>query len=474
MLLGGGVGVGDGVTGLVAFDPHATATAVQTPSAMGVVVRRSGVIDESRLHCQRASGQRPFALSEENGLTSDRERARRATRVLSLDVLRAVAILLVLGVHAPAVPGGDWGSVFCHAWQRCGWAGVDLFFALSGYLIVGLLLDERHCTGTIDVKAFACRRIFKIFPPYLLFLGAALVWFSRHGSTPGVGPTLAAFWPTAAHLQNYIPVPAVPHLWSLAMEEHAYALMLGLVVLAGWRADALRTRTIPIALLGIFLASWLGRWAYVVWGYSGNGPIGSTYTHNRIDAVLAGSFAAWLVHRTQTGIATAAWLQWRLVLLAVGGACFVPTLILDPYTHRPLVLLGVLPLQALGFGLLLLGLAARAGGSATDAAVERRPPWPLRALAFIGISSYSTYLWHWPFADVLTRVGLGSLDGHPAGALARVVTFVALALIVGALSFALVERPALAWRRRWLAAAKGRAEPSMQQPSAERASRASV
>ena len=347
------------------------------------------------------------------------------------------------------------------AWQRCGWAGVDLFFALSGYLIVGLLLAERHRAGTIDVKAFAWRRVCKIYPPYILFLGAAVAWSIHSGTTPGLFPTLAAFWPTAAHLQNYIPVPTAPHLWSLAMEEHCYALMLGLVLFTSRRADPLRSRTIPFALLTLFAASWLGRWAYVLWGYAGTGPIGFTYTHNRLDAVLSGSLVAWLVRgaRASTVTVSTVWERWRGLVLAGSAVCFVPTLTLDVYAHRPLVLLGILPLQALGFGLLLLGLAAPAGAHPDGGPTERRPAWLLRALAFVGISSYSTYLWHWPFADVLTRhIRLGPLDGHPAGPLVRLAVFVAIALGLGAVSFRLVERPALAWRRRWLAAAKGPVE----------------
>lgn len=330
-----------------------------------------------------------------------------------------------------------------------------MFFALSGYLIVALLLDERHRTGTNDVKAFAWRRVCKIYPPYILFLGAAVAWSIYSGATPGLFSALAAFWPTAAHLQNYIPVPAAPHLWSLAMEEHCYALMLALVIFTGRRDDPLRSRTIPAALLTLFAASWLGRLAYVLWGYAGTGPIGFAYTHNRLDAVLSGSLVAWLVQRTRAGDVTirTVWERRRRLVLAVSAVCFVPTLTIDIYSHRPLVLLGVLPLQAVGFGLLLLGLAARTETYSDDARAEQRPAWLTRAVAFVGISSYSTYLWHWPFAEVLTRtISLGRLDAHPVGPLVRLAVFIAVALGLGAVSFRLVERPALAWRRRRLAA----------------------
>ena len=209
------------------------------------------------------------------------------------------------------------------------------------------------------------------------------------------------------------------------------------------------------------MASWLGRWAYVLWGYSGAGPIGAAYTHNRLDALLAGSLAAWVVQRSRlvTPAIAAPWSRRKPVLLAVSAACLVPTLILDAYAHRALVLVAVLPIQAVGFGLLLLALAAPvglAGGKSPDGRRgDHRLPWPLRVLAFIGISSYSTYLWHMPFGGLLAqRLPIGVADGHPAAALLRLAGYVGVCLAVGAVAFLLVERPALAWRRRWLAAEK--------------------
>jgi peptidoglycan/LPS O-acetylase OafA/YrhL len=372
-------------------------------------------------------------------------------RILHLDVLRAVAILLVLGSHLPeAAPATAWGYAFLDIWQRCGWAGVDLFFALSGYLIVALLLTEWQRTGRIDVKAFARRRVFKIYPPYILFLVAALIWSIYSGATAGLVDSIAAFWPAAVHLQNYFPLAIAPHLWSLAMEEHCYLLMLGLVLFASRRRDPLRSRTIPIVLLTLFAASWIGRLAYVTWGYAGTGQIGFAYTHNRLDAVLAGSLVAWLVQRRRadTVSVTMVWARRRRWMLAASAVCFVPTLTLDIYAHRPLFFVGVLPLQALGFGLLLLGLSAGATNNADGAAATRRSSSLLRALAFVGISSYSTYLWHWPFATALTHtIRLGSLDGHPVGPLLHAAVFIAVATGIGAVSFHLIEKPALAWRR---------------------------
>src|SRR6185503_4433501 len=76
---------------------------------------------------------------------------RAAGRIFSLDVARGIAMIVVLGVHAPPVPATAWGHAFDQAWKRSGWASVDWFFAMSAYLIVGLLLAERRRAGSIDV-----------------------------------------------------------------------------------------------------------------------------------------------------------------------------------------------------------------------------------------------------------------------------------------------------------------------------------
>ena len=78
----------------------------------------------------------------------------------SLDVLRCVAVLLVVGYHMP----------YYTLWSRIGWIGVDLFFVLSGFLISGLLFQEYKDTGTLDIKRFLIRRGLKIYPSFYLLM----------------------------------------------------------------------------------------------------------------------------------------------------------------------------------------------------------------------------------------------------------------------------------------------------------------
>jgi peptidoglycan/LPS O-acetylase OafA/YrhL len=94
---------------------------------------------------------RPYPALEGNAISS---------RNQSLDVLRGVAILLVLGRHH--------GQYVL--WHRAGGIVVSLFFVLSGFLISGLLFTEWKTTGRINLPRFFVRRAFKIYPAYYFFL----------------------------------------------------------------------------------------------------------------------------------------------------------------------------------------------------------------------------------------------------------------------------------------------------------------
>jgi len=81
----------------------------------------------------------------------------------TLDGLRGIAILLVLGVHI----GDLWPGI---GWRlRAGFLGVDIFFVLSGFLITSLLVEEYDRSGTINFRQFYRRRAYRLFPA--LWLG---------------------------------------------------------------------------------------------------------------------------------------------------------------------------------------------------------------------------------------------------------------------------------------------------------------
>ena len=82
-------------------------------------------------------------------------------RIKGLDLLRGIAILLVLFRHC------DIENNILH---HFGWLGVDLFFVLSGFLVSGLLFNEYKKIGKVKIGRFLIRRGFKIYPPFYFFV----------------------------------------------------------------------------------------------------------------------------------------------------------------------------------------------------------------------------------------------------------------------------------------------------------------
>src|SRR5256885_12127849 len=119
-------------------------------------------------------------------------------RNLQLDFLRGVAILLVILRHTVLfhVPGWEASLV------QFGWAGVDLFFVLSGFLISGLLFSEYRQNGMIRFARFAVRRALKIYPAfYFLVLLTVLARIALHTSDAVLRPLLHDIF----FIQSYMP-----------------------------------------------------------------------------------------------------------------------------------------------------------------------------------------------------------------------------------------------------------------------------
>jgi peptidoglycan/LPS O-acetylase OafA/YrhL len=141
-------------------------------------------------------------------------------RIPTLDGLRAVAITAVMISHGFIL--GDSPSRYARAItytaEHVGALGVGLFFAISGYLITTLLLDERESTGQISLGALYTRRAFRILPAAYLYL-AALVIFRKPLQTGELASAtffFSNYWPERSWFTQ--------HFWSLSMEEHFYLL----------------------------------------------------------------------------------------------------------------------------------------------------------------------------------------------------------------------------------------------------------
>jgi peptidoglycan/LPS O-acetylase OafA/YrhL len=174
-----------------------------------------------------------------------------ATKQLpGLDGLRCLAILPVVFHHAtPRLLPGIWGK---------GAVGVDLFFALSGFLITTLLLREQRETGSVRLGSFYARRSLRIFPLYYAVLAAYALRASLLPPDAAIGRHFLAALPYhASYTANWFVDYDVGHpvmfafSWSLCVEEQFYCVWPALIVLVRrrWLLGALMLAAIGIDTL---------------------------------------------------------------------------------------------------------------------------------------------------------------------------------------------------------------------------------
>ncbi|MEO0475342.1 MAG: acyltransferase [Planctomycetota bacterium] len=303
-------------------------------------------------------------------------------RNLGLDLLRLLAVILVLGRHMrpPEDP-----SLFMVAWKTGGWVGVDLFFVLSGFLVSGLLYKAYQRDQALNVKRFLVRRAFKIYPAFYLLLFTTLIVRAFGGEPILVAPLIGEL----LFLQNYLG-GLWNHTWSLAVEEHFYLLIAALFTLLVSRYkrnnDSDQTRTNPfnkvphlfvcIALvcLGFRIAAGvtLDHFSY---------PLLLLGTHIRIDSLMFGVFLSYLWHFRD--------LEQRIQpirsiwLVLIGAALLTPAFIFPLNDYWLIPIIGVTGFY-LGSGALVLAFIR----------IRQSSNIALVGMGSLGAASYSIYLWH--------------------------------------------------------------------------------
>lgn len=309
-------------------------------------------------------------------------------RLLQLDVLRGIAILLVLG-HHPPVSGQQAGlfTPLAYWWEFIGWSGVDLFFVLSGFLIGGLLFKELRVHGELNLSRFYVRRCLRIWPPYYVCIAVAflIVLIRNHGDFSGA---FHIMWGNFLHIQNYVRNPQRPvgQSWSLAVEEHFY-LFLPLLITFLWRCQKRfasdKIPTIPLIAFVITIVCTTWRWNSY---YSPD--FNMFASHLRIDGLFWGVLLAYLFYFDPNKLT---WLAQRPIVLLVLAALFLsPMFFLQRSTSGWMYSVGLTMLYG-GYGCLLLAfLYSSNGGSWTVKFFEGRLA---RFISWIGIYSYTIYLW---------------------------------------------------------------------------------
>ncbi|WP_435747914.1 acyltransferase family protein [Nocardioides sp. SYSU DS0663] len=319
-------------------------------------------------------------------------------RIEGIDLLRGVAVALVVLRHA--APG---------VFPGAGVVGVVMFFALSGHLITGLLLDEVARTGRIDLGRFYRRRARRLVPALLALVAgvvAVTLLLDPLGDRERLGDTVLVALTWTADLPLGDPSDATFHLWTLALEEQFYLVWPALLLLAAPR------RRVGMLLLGATGACLLGCLATVVWLRADPDLAYALPTSWAVCFVIG---AASRVHADRL---VAAWGPPPGAVVAAAASLGVLAVV--PLRGHALTYLAGGPAIAMLTTVVLLAWR-------TWASVDHPA---LRPLVLLGTVSYAAYLWNYPLTVWLRPYT------DLAGPLAVVLT-----LVCAALSWRYVEAP---------------------------------
>jgi len=340
-----------------------------------------------------------------------------------IDGLRAIAVLSVLAFHVELTRFAG------------GFVGVDVFFVISGYLIGSIVFSE-IAASRFSLRNFYERRMRRIFPAlftmlavfivfaYVYLLPSELVDFAKSLLAATASASNFYFWRHSGYFDVPMSHPLL-HTWSLAVEEQFYITFPLFLVLV----RRFFPKRLPLSVVILFLASLLAS-ALVV----SRDPSAAFYMpYTRAWELLLGTILSLgMFPRLQS--------PWLRNLATLAGAAMIAFSVL--FFSSSTLFPGPNALLPCVGSALIIG-AGEAGSSLVSAILSWRP------VVFVGLISYSLYLWHWPVIvlqhmDVLT--GVSALSSHHFGLFltARrfdVVFEVALSFLLAVLSWRFVELP---------------------------------
>jgi peptidoglycan/LPS O-acetylase OafA/YrhL len=337
-----------------------------------------------------------------------------ADRLPSLDGFRAISIVAVLISHL-----GD--SLNIQYITPAGNVGVRCFFVISGFLITYLLLCEEAEAGAISLKSFYARRIVRIVPVYLLFI-AFLALLTQAG---WINLTTGDFIKSLTFTKDFGSGQWVDgHLWSLSVEEQFYMLWPPVLIACSSK------RRLQVALVLIIICPCLR----IVFYLSGWQSAYSPFTN--ADMLMFGCLAAMLLTQYEEPILRG------LQIYTTAGRLIALCLIILTITLELNFMLGFLTVpfawtaEAIGLAYLICSYTF----------VPRGIGFYLLntfAARFIGVISYSLYIWQQPF---LAHPGDYALTNFP---LFRFPLNILSVFVVASLSYYGLERPLVSLRHRF-------------------------
>ncbi len=367
---------------------------------MGVIPHSTSVVEPNRVE---------FAYPEapaSSPVVSDSSGHMR-----SLDGLRAISIALVLLGHLSATRGfvrldlkiGDYAHL-----------GVVVFFVISGFLITRLLLSEHAERGRISVRRFYARRSLRLFPASFAFIACVALL-----GLAGIAHLRSQdLWHAVTYTVNYLPHPAweIGHLWSLSVEEQFYLLWPFAFVVLGPR------RAIWLAA-GVVLLGPIARSVGLLW-------LKAPYRDLEMFPMVADSLATGCLLAKFSGELQQR--QWYMQLFRPAWSLGLLALILLLNRFMTYTVVAVFGASIVNLGIAIL----------IHRSVYLSHGWigrilNLRPVAFVGVLSYSIYLWQQLF---LNRHSTAWINAFPQNLL--------FAIAAALSSYFLLEKPLLNLRRR--------------------------
>ncbi len=342
----------------------------------------------------------------------------------SLDGLRGISIIAVIAFNGHLL------------WMQGGFLGVDIFFALSGFLITSLLVREYARSSTINFRKFYFRRALRLLPALFVLMLACVGYALFIQSPESSRVTLKGILYTLFYVANWAQVPPNPpgigplsHAWSLSVEEQFYIIWpLVLVFLLKIRKKGVIVAIVLLLITVSLAISVVQRNAGVPYlrMYFGS----DTRAHGILIGCLAALILSWgSIPRTANVKKT-----FRVASIFSLAGIFLSFVVLRYYGS--FVYDGGFALIALGTAVIILDFLLFP--SKLSRAFEFGP------LVWLGKISYGLYLWHFPILEAFKKVFDGRL--HPAiyGSLGVIVT-----LIVAGTSYYLIEQPFLRLKNRY-------------------------
>lgn len=350
---------------------------------------------------------------------------------ITLVLMRHFFDLYLKGYEGPLAPLFSWG-----------WHGVDLFFALSGFLIGGQIIEECRA-GEFSFKRFFIKRSFRILPPYFIAIAVFVIVFSF---TNGFlilrnAEVFNDFIAHAFYLQDYVQAKTMMYngiYWSLAVEEKFY-IILPVMIFLLYKLRKSENIGLPLTL-GAFVLIGVG---LRFMSFEPGKDFWSSYLrpfHLRFDSLLLGALAALFFINFRGRLSSA----WKYALAVVAASCLGLSFLYGSYGTGYFNVCWQFTLTGAGSSALILFLVS----------VEAGKYLPFKK-AFSAVSrySYAMYLYHiliLTLAHQWLRTLIDGAGGGTAGGILAFAAYFGAVTAASAVIYYFVDRPFMNWRKRVL------------------------